>query len=136
MGGGMTGYGKYMVGIGMLGLALLASVSRAAPPPNRAATACVGVPDAERYVGLFTDPSGLLAAEEIRRMERMSETEPPDDRAGARLVLVARPGMTAEWLQRVAECHLARNVSRGVPPTSRSPLDVPGAAVLVSSTGN
>src|SRR5205085_12585731 len=78
----------------------------------------------------------LVTVQEIKPQERMSETEPPDDRAGARLVLVPRPGMTAEWLQRVAECHVARNAARGVPVATHSPLDVSGAAVLVSSNGN
>jgi len=129
----MTNCGKYVL---IVGLTTLGSSAGAAPPAAPEPKACVGVPNAERYVGMFTDPNSLLSVQEIKPAERMSETEPPDDRAGARLTLAARPGVTAEWLQSVAECHLAHNAARGVSLTGGSPLDVPGATVVVSSRGN
>ena len=47
-------------------------------------------------------------------------------------------GMTAEWLQRLVDCHLARNASLGhvVPEMPNCPLVPNGAEAHVSSTGN
>jgi hypothetical protein len=57
---------------------------------------------------------------------------------GARVVFRALPGMTAEWLQRVVSCHLARNASVGfdMPEMSYCPLAVKGASATVNSTGD
>jgi hypothetical protein len=50
----------------------------------------------------------------------------------------AVPGMTAEWLQRVVNCHLARNASLGhaVPEMPECPRVPRGAQARVRSTGD
>src|SRR5438552_4178863 len=105
------------------GLTMFTVPAGAAPPARNVASACRGVADAELQVGLLTDPRNVLAVEEIKPQESMTESEPSDQRAGARIVLVARAGMTAEWLQRIVECHLAQNAARGYPSAAQSPLD-------------
>ncbi len=46
--------------------------------------------------------------------------------------------MTTEWVQRVVDCHVARNASLGhiVPEMPNCPLVVKGAQARVTSTGN
>jgi hypothetical protein len=57
---------------------------------------------------------------------------------GAVVTFRAVPGMTAEWLQRVVDCHLARNASLGndVPEMPSCPLVPKGVAARVASTGD
>lgn len=58
--------------------------------------------------------------------------------AGAVVTFRAVPGLTAEWLQRLVDCHLARNAARGhvVPEMPNCPLVPKGAAATVRSTGD
>jgi hypothetical protein len=78
-----------------------------------------------------------VAVEEIKPEDSMVESLPSDPRAGARVLLAAGPGVTAEWLERIGECHIAQNAARGYPQgAAPSPLDVKGAAVRVSSVGD
>lgn len=58
--------------------------------------------------------------------------------AGAIVTFRAVPGMTAEWLQRIVDCHVARNASLGhmVPEMPNCPLVPNGVQARVSSTGN
>lgn len=54
---------------------------------------------------------------------------------GATVTFRAVPGMTAEWLRRVVDCHLARNASLGhvVPEMPNCPLVPKGVEAEVSS---
>jgi hypothetical protein len=57
---------------------------------------------------------------------------------GATIVFRAVPGLTAEWLQRVIDCHLARAASMGhaMPEMSYCPLVPKGVKAKVESAGN
>jgi hypothetical protein len=124
---------------GLLLLGLLAITPRATAAPLAAPvpSACRGVPDAERYIWLLTNRQAVLAVGEIKPEESMVESFAPDPRAGARVLLAAGPGMTAEWLERIGECHIAQSATRGYPPgATQSPLDVKGAEVSVRSVGD
>lgn len=50
----------------------------------------------------------------------------------------AVPGLTAEWLQRLLDCHLARNAAVGydMPEMADCPLAVRGVKVTVVSAGD
>ena len=52
------------------------------------------------------------------------------------VVFRAVPGMTAEWLQRLVDCHVARNAALGhdVPEMSSCPLVPKGAHATVTAT--
>ncbi|HVU50987.1 MAG TPA: hypothetical protein VHL80_09900 [Polyangia bacterium] len=125
--------------MGMVGLGLtmtLAGVAGAQTVPRRDTMACVGVPEIAANGAPLTDPDDVRAVQEIKPDQPVSETETVIPRGGARILLRAEPGMTAEWLQRIAECHMAK-VAVAVPGTlSTSPLDVRGALVSVQSTGD
>ena len=120
----------------VVGLALSGRVAVAAPPPPISQQVCQGAPDAERQVAFLTDARNIMGVEELRPQEPMIESMTPDPRGGARILLGARPGMTVEWLQRIAECHLAHNAARGYQGDTQSPLDVREAMVNVSSVGD
>jgi hypothetical protein len=55
---------------------------------------------------------------------------------GAVVVIRAVPGLTAQWLQRVVDCHVARNAALGhnVPEMPYCPLVPNGAAATVTPT--
>ena len=57
---------------------------------------------------------------------------------GAVVAFRAVPGMTAEWFQRIVDCHLARNAALGFSVTDMPycPLNVKGTRAKVSSTGS
>jgi hypothetical protein len=56
---------------------------------------------------------------------------------GASIVVRAVPGMTAEWLQRLVDCHTARNAALGyaMPEMEHCPLMLKGITASVTSTG-
>jgi hypothetical protein len=58
--------------------------------------------------------------------------------AGGRAVFRAVPGMTAEWLQRLVNCHLARAAAVGfaMPEMSYCPLMLKGVTATTSSVGD
>jgi hypothetical protein len=128
---------KIVKGLLLVGLIAIALPAHAAPPVARSPAACMSVPEAERYVWLVTNRQDILAVQEVTLQEPMVYSVAPAPHAGARILLAARAGETAEWLQRVAECHIAWNAARGYPRGgASSALDVEGAVVQVSSTGD
>ena len=127
-------------GLLLVGLIALTPRAHAAPPAAQIPTACRDVPDQDRYDWLAMTRQDIVAVQEVKSGEPMVSSlvyVPPDRRAGARVLLAARPGETAEWIQRIAECHIAWSTVRGNPQGgASSALDVKGAAVHVSSTGD
>jgi hypothetical protein len=127
-------------GVLLVGLIGITPRAHAAPPAAPIPAACRSVPDQERYDWLAMNRQDIVAVQEVKSREPMVSSlvyVPPDRRAGARVLLTARPGETAEWIQRIAECHIARSTVRGYPQGgTSSALDVKGAAVRVSSTGD
>jgi hypothetical protein len=57
---------------------------------------------------------------------------------GADIIFRAVPGMTAEWLQRIVDCHLARAsaVGHDMPEMSYCPLVLKNVTAKVTSTGS
>ncbi|HVV16452.1 MAG TPA: hypothetical protein VHH90_04545 [Polyangia bacterium] len=91
------------------------------------ARACVGVPDAER------DISPFLHLEDIVVVEPIEVDQKGDTLSGVRVVFRPLPNMTADWLQHVVDCHLARNAVIGYPAASKDscPLQVRNVTALV-----
>jgi hypothetical protein len=119
-----------------LSATLQASDGRAASLSlSKAEVACRDVPEAERDASLLTNPATIRSV--AGRNDGSFTTQSHSRRAGARLVLSASPGLTAEGLQHIADCHIARVAALGAPtrPT-HSPLDVKGASVVVRPKGN
>ncbi len=100
------------------------------------ARACVGVSDADR------DISPFYHREDITSVQPASNSLYGKQRGdvidGAVVTFRAVPGLTAEWLQRVVDCHLARNNALGndVPEMPYCPLVPKGITAKVESTGN
>ena len=97
--------------------------------------ACAGLSPADR------DESPFDHTEDIERVEplygrvsgnRGAMTRPE----GAVITFRAVPGMTAQWLQRLVNCHLARNAALGhdVREMPHCPLVPRGASASVSAT--
>ena len=118
----------------------LASKHRAASAALRDAEArsCRDVPAADR------DMSPFDHQDDIARVENISENTGPSvelggaTKGGVRVFFAARPGMTAEWLQRVVDCHMARNavMHYQMSEMEHCPLNIRGATAQVTSTGN
>jgi hypothetical protein len=99
------------------------------------AAACGGIAEADRVESPFAH------REDIQRVtldDRKGQKLTVKDPIGATVYFRAVPGMTHEWLQRVVDCHLARNAALGfdVPEMPYCPLAVPGVSAQVSSVAN
>lgn len=101
------------------------------------ASACVGLADIDR------DSSPFDHVEDIASVEPLVESTgtpkvPRTQTVGAIVTFRARPALTAEWLQRVVDCHLARNAALGhvVPDMPDCPLVPKNVTARVTSTGN
>jgi len=100
------------------------------------ARACAGIDEADR------DTSPFDHRDDIASVARLSETVTvghgtSEHLVGATVVFRAVRGMTAEWLQREIDCHLARNdaVGHDMPEMPSCPL-VPAQSAHARSTGD
>jgi hypothetical protein len=103
-------------------------------------SACAGVPDVDRDMSPFDhreDISGV-APYKVPTPGAAGVKQQATKLQGAVVTFRAVPGMTAEWLQRVVDCHVARNAAMGfnMPEMAICPLAVKGAKGKVASTGN
>lgn len=98
------------------------------------ASACKSVPEGDR------DISPFYHREDIVSVGPLSESLGLGGRnvVGAEVVFAALPGMTAEWLQRVVDCHLTRNavLEDAAKAMPYCPLAVPHVKAQVRSVGN
>jgi hypothetical protein len=120
----------------------MAADHRAAAQALRDAEArsCSGISDTDRDLSPFehreeitgVTPSSAAGPKSVTPKQQTPKLQ------GAVVTFRAVPGMTAEWLQRVVDCHVARNASMGfdMPEMSFCPLAVKGARAKVASTGN
>lgn len=99
------------------------------------ARACVGISEADRNMSPFEHRADV---ESVTPLE--VTVGPPKvqykRRAGAVVTLRATPGMSAPWLQRLVDCHLARNAALGhvVPEMPSCPLVPKDVAASVTAT--
>lgn len=101
------------------------------------AKACSGIAPEDR------DISPFYHREEVVRVDPIKDPPPPRGPGvtplkGATVVLRAVPGLTAEWLQRVVDCHIARNAAMGhnAPEMAYCPLVPRDVTATVTSTGD
>jgi len=121
----------------------IAAEHRAAAQALREAEArsCEGISDTDRDRSPFEhreDITGVTPHSAVKSPGDVGYKQPEMSLKGAVVTFRAVPGMTAEWLQRVVDCHLARNASMGfgMPEMSFCPLAVKGARAKVTSAGN
>lgn len=99
------------------------------------ARACAGISAEDRDMSPFEHREDVESVEPL--VERTGPDKLPTERTvGAIVTFRAVPGMTAQWLQRVVDCHLARNAALGhaVPEMEYCPLVLQGATARVTSS--
>lgn len=97
--------------------------------------ACGGIAEEDRVQSPFAHREDIQRVTlDDRQAERLTAKEP----VGATVYFRALPGLTQEWLQRIMDCHIARNAAMGfhVPEMPYCPLVVKGVTARVSSVGN
>lgn len=124
----------------------LAEQHRRHAADHRAASVALREAEAQACVGLDADDRDISPLERTEDIAGATPLEVSVNRgkiptrvlAGAVVTFRAVPGMTAEWLQRVVDCHLARNASLGhvVPEMPNCPLVPRGVRATVSSAGS
>lgn len=117
----------------------IASEHRAASEALRQAEvrACAGISPDDRDISPFErleDIGGVQAITDRIGTPRVAT----EVLVGARITFRAVPGLTAEWLQRTIDCHLARNATLGhvAPQMPNCPLVPRGVRATVSSAGD
>lgn len=99
--------------------------------------ACAGLDDDDRVTSPFYHREDIS---EISKADRTAQEGygTHQEFAGGRAVFRATPGMTAEWLQRLVDCHLARAAAVGnsMPEMNYCPLALKDVSAVVSSAGN
>lgn len=114
---------------------------RAASEALRAAeaSACAGLAPDDRDTSPFQHTEDIAGVVPFRVSEFDTRGKWPTERTiGAVVTFRAVPGLSAEWLQRLVDCHLARNAALGhvVPEMPDCPLVPAGVEARVSSAGN
>jgi len=86
------------------------------------ARACVGLADRDRDMSPFAHREDIASVEPLSASASAPGTAPRVE--GALITFRAIPGMTIAWLQRIVDCHVARNAALGhdVPEMAFCPL--------------
>lgn len=101
------------------------------------AQACVGISADDRDISPFFHREDIGSVSPLTEQVRLGKAA-TTKRVGASIVFRSRPGMTAEWLQRVVDCHLARAAAAGhaMPEMEYCPLVLNNVSAKVVSVGN
>jgi hypothetical protein len=100
-------------------------------------SACAGISDDDRDISPFYHREDIQSVSVLTETVKSGKSSTQKE-VGATVVFRAVPGMTAEWLQRVVDCHLARAAAVGhdMPEMSYCPLMPKGVKAKVTSAGN
>lgn len=99
------------------------------------ARACAGLDAGDRDESPFWHREDIASVEPLVVETHAGKTSTPRT-VGAIVTVRAVKGMTAQWLQRLVDCHLARNAALGhdVPEMAYCPLVPRGASAHVAAT--
>lgn len=99
--------------------------------------ACVGISEDDRALSPFDHAEDIASVEPFVMQVPTGKSTSYHRDVGAVVTFRAVPGLTAEWLQREIDCHLARNAALGhvVPEMPDCPLVPRGVEAHVRSTG-
>lgn len=103
------------------------------------ARACGGIARGDRDMSPFEHREDIVGVSPLVLNEFDARTKfPPERMVGATVTFRAISGLTAEWLQRVVTCHLARNAALGhlVPEMADCPLVPRDVEARVSPAGD
>lgn len=101
------------------------------------ARSCVGIAESDRDVSPFAHRDDIRSVQPLQDTQQVGKGT-VSRQVGARVIFRANPGMTAEWLQRLVDCHLARAAAAGneMPEIDYCPLMLKGVTAQVSSVGD
>lgn len=101
------------------------------------AQACAGISDDDRDISPFAHSEDIRSVSPLTEQARTGKAV-TSQTVGATIVFRAVPGMTAEWLQRVVNCHLARAAAAGhaMPEMDYCPLVLNNVTASVTSVGD
>jgi hypothetical protein len=119
----------------------LAARHRAASQALKDAEAltCTGISEQDRDMSPFFHHKDIQKVTELKGpVSAQSGKAQLQRTVGASVVIRAVPGLTQEWLQRIVNCHLARNAAAGgeMPELPACPLVPRGARASVKSVGD
>ena len=99
------------------------------------AAACAGIAEGDRVTSPFYHREDIVGAQKVEATVKRDGAQ-TTQLAGAKVVFRAVPGLTAQRLQGLVDCHMARAAALGhvVPGTEYCPLMLKGIRALVSST--
>lgn len=100
-------------------------------------SACSGISDEDRDTSPFYHREDIESVAPLTEEVKSGKGATKKD-VGSTIVFRAVPGLTAEWLQRVVDCHIARAAAVGhqMPEMSYCPLELKGVKAKVTSTGS
>jgi hypothetical protein len=117
----------------------MAADHRAAAEALRTAEAqsCSGISDDDRDISPFYHREDITTVEPAYLASARGKGD-PSSISGAVVTFRAVKGLTPEWLQRVVNCHIARNNAMGndMPEMAYCPLEPKGVTATVSSAGD
>lgn len=100
------------------------------------ARACEGVSPADRDTSPFFHHDGIVETRPLTRYVGSDERR-VEEPAGATVIMLPAAGLTAERLERVVQCHIARNAALGtLTEMPYCPLALKGVSANVTSAGN
>lgn len=103
------------------------------------ARACAGITELDRDMSPFSHREDISKVETltttVASSNSVASSKPSSRVRGAAIVFRAVPGMTAQWLQRVVDCHMARNAALGhdLPEMLYCPLVPKGVTAKVTT---
>jgi hypothetical protein len=106
---------------------------------NAEAQGCAGLSDEDRDMSPFGHVADIRSVSELKAdVTGRTGKIKTGSTAGATIVFGAVPGLTQEWLQRIVNCHLARNAAVGhdMAEMPYCPLVPRGAQATVRSVGD
>lgn len=97
---------------------------------------CGGIAPEDRDTSPFSHREDMVRVERIEDPGQGKSSVP--ELRGATIVFRAVPGLTAEWFQRLVDCHIARNAAlgHGAPDMAHCPLALKDVTASVTSTGD
>jgi hypothetical protein len=100
-------------------------------------SACSGISEEDRDISPFYHREDIESVSPLTEEVKSGKGATKKD-VGSTIVFRAVPGLTAEWLQRVVDCHIARAAAVGhqMPEMSYCPLELKGVKAKVTSTGS
>lgn len=101
------------------------------------ASACSGLSDEDRDTSPFDHREDIVSAAPLQSTASSGKAGSTQRLLGASVTVKAVPGLTKEYLQRLVNCHSARNASMGfsMPEMASCPMSVRGASATVESDG-